>query len=65
MFACKQNVIELILCLVFDLKEKRQERRSHLFLVTPMDKSHEVTPSIQRRRGMEGEARWFQLVSYR
>lgn len=36
MFAGKQNVIELILCCVFDLEQKRQ-RCSHLFLVTPMD----------------------------
>lgn len=36
MFAGKQNVIELILCCVFDLEQKRQ-RRSHLFLVTLMD----------------------------
>lgn len=43
----------------------QQESHSHLFLVTPTDKSHEITHWRDGRRERNKISRWFQLESYR
>lgn len=41
MFTGKQNVINLTIYQLFN--RKQQESHSHMFLVTPTDKRHEIT----------------------
>lgn len=40
----------------------QQESHSHLFLVTPVDKSHEITHLERRKEGREGEGEKFKVV---